>query len=102
MHIGYVPSDTVIGLSKLPRIAEACSRRLQIQERLTNDVAEAIMDILDPQGVGVVIESRHSCMVMRGVEKTGTTTITSCVLGCFESNSKTRTEFLSLVGVNRT
>ncbi|KAK4077176.1 hypothetical protein Purlil1_12479 [Purpureocillium lilacinum] len=102
MHIGYVPSGTVIGLSKLPRIAEAFSRRLQIQERLTNEVAGAIMNILKPQGVGVVIESRHLCMVMRGVEKTGTTTMTSCVLGCFESNFKTRTEFLRLVGDNKT
>lgn len=88
MHIGYVPSDTVIGLSKLPRIADMFSRRLQIQERLTKDVA-------------VVMESCHLCMVMRGVEKTGTTTITSCVLGCFENKSKTRSEFLSLVGVDR-
>ncbi|KAF4510102.1 hypothetical protein G6O67_002019 [Ophiocordyceps sinensis] len=101
MHIGYVPSDTVIGLSKLPRIADMFSRRLQIQERLTKDVAHAIMEILNPQGVAVVMESCHLCMVMRGVEKTGTTTITSCVLGCFENKSKTRSEFLSLVGVDR-
>lgn len=101
MHIGYVPSDTVIGLSKLPRIAEIFSRRLQIQERLTKQVAHAIMDILKPQGVAVVMESCHLCMVMRGVEKTSTTTITSCVLGCFEKDSKTRAEFFSLVGVNR-
>jgi GTP cyclohydrolase I len=101
MHIGYIPSDTVIGLSKLPRIAEMYARRLQIQERLTKDVAHAIMDILKPQGVAVVMESSHLCMVMRGVEKTTTSTITSCVLGCFERKSKTRNEFLSLVGVNR-
>lgn len=101
MHIGYIPSETVIGLSKLPRIAEIFSRRLQVQERLTKEVARAVMEILDPQGVAVVMESCHLCMVMRGVEKTGTTTITSCVLGCFEKNYKMRTEFLSLVGVNR-
>ncbi|KAF7547140.1 hypothetical protein G7Z17_g7931 [Cylindrodendrum hubeiense] len=101
MHIGYIPSDTVIGLSKLPRIAEMYARRLQIQERLTKEVAHAIMEILKPQGVAVVMESSHLCMVMRGVEKTSTTTITSCVLGCFERKSKTRNEFFSLVGVNR-
>ncbi|KAF4471093.1 GTP cyclohydrolase I [Fusarium albosuccineum] len=101
MHIGYIPNETVIGLSKLPRIAEMFSRRLQIQERLTKEVAHAIMEILKPQGVAVVMESSHLCMVMRGVEKTSTTTITSCVLGCFERKSKTRNEFLSLVGVNR-
>ncbi|KAK5133838.1 GTP cyclohydrolase 1 [Meristemomyces frigidus] len=102
MHIGYIPSNTVIGLSKLPRIAEMFSRRLQIQERLTKEVAHAIMEIFNPQGVAVVMESCHLCMVIRGVQKTGTTTITSCVLGCFERQSKTRNEFLSFVGVNRT
>lgn len=102
MHIGYIPSDTVIGLSKLPRIAEMFSRRLQIQERLTKEVAHAILVILNPQGVAVVMESCHLCMVMHGVEKSGTTTITSCVLGCFEKKSKTRNEFLNLIGVNRT
>ena len=101
MHIGYIPSNTVIGLSKLPRIVEIFSRRLQIQERLTKEVADAIMDILKPQGVAVVMESSHLCMVMRGVEKTSATTLTSCVLGCFERKSKTRNEFLHLVGVNR-
>jgi len=102
MHIGYIPSEIVIGLSKLSRIAEMFSRRLQIQERLTRQVAHAIMEILNPQGVAVVMESCHMCMVMRGVEKTSTTTITSCVLGCFEKNNKTRNEFMSLVGVNKT
>ncbi|KAK3990906.1 hypothetical protein QBC44DRAFT_59154 [Cladorrhinum sp. PSN332] len=101
MHIGYIPSNAVLGLSKLPRIAELFARRLQIQERLTKEVANAIMEILKPQGVAVVMESSHLCMVMRGVEKTTTTTITSCVLGCFERKEKTRNEFLSLIGVNR-
>ena len=101
MHIGYIPSETVIGLSKLPRIAEIFSRRLQVQERLTKEVARAIMEILAPQGVAVVMESYHLCMAMRGVEKSGAATITSCVLGCYEKNHKTRTEFLSLIGINR-
>ncbi|KAF5674159.1 GTP cyclohydrolase I [Fusarium heterosporum] len=101
MSIGYIPNETVIGLSKLPRIAEMFARRLQIQERLTKEVAHAIMEILKPQGVAVVMESSHLCMVMRGVEKTTTSTITSCVLGCFERKSKTRNEFLNLIGINR-
>jgi len=99
MHIGYIPSNSVMGLSKLPRLAEMFSRRLQIQERLTKEVANAIMETLKPQGVAVVMESSHLCMVMRGVEKTGASTITSCVLGCFEKKSKTRNEFMSLVGL---
>ncbi|KAJ4188639.1 GTP cyclohydrolase 1 [Fusarium solani] len=101
MHIGYIPSSTLIGLSKLPRISEIFSRRLQIQERLTKNVADAIMELLKPQGVAVVMECSHLCMVMRGVEKTSAMTLTSCVLGCFERQSKTRNEFLRLVGVNR-
>ncbi|KAI2643225.1 hypothetical protein GGS21DRAFT_536720 [Xylaria nigripes] len=101
MHIGYIPRDNVIGISKLPRIAEMFSRRLQVQERLTREVANAIMEVLKPQGVAVVMESSHLCMVMRGVQKTSATTITSCVLGCFERRERTRNEFLSLVGVNR-
>ncbi|PPJ55482.1 hypothetical protein CBER1_08016 [Cercospora berteroae] len=100
MHIGYIPNGVVIGLSKLPRIAEMFSRRLQIQERLTKQVAYTVNDIVKPQGVGVVMESCHLCMAMRGVEKTGTSTITSCVLGCFDE-LKTRNEFLSLIGVAR-
>jgi GTP cyclohydrolase I len=101
MHIGYIPNNSVIGLSKLPRIADMFSRRLQIQERLTKDVAHAVMEILNPQGVAVVMESNHLCMVMRGVEKTTSSTITSCVLGCIEKREKTRNEFFSLVGLNK-
>ncbi|KAL2255986.1 hypothetical protein VTK26DRAFT_2386 [Humicola hyalothermophila] len=101
MHIGYIPANAVIGISKLPRIAEMFARRLQIQERLTREVANAIMEVLKPQGVAVVMESAHLCMVMRGVQKTTSSTITSCVLGCFERKEKTRNEFLSLIGVNR-
>lgn len=100
MHIGYIPDHSVIGISKLPRIAEMFSRRLQIQERLTKEVANAIMEVLQPQGVAVVMESSHLCMVMRGVEKSTATTITSCVLGCFEREEKTRNEFLSLLRIN--
>lgn len=101
MHIAYVPCHSVIGLSKLPRIAEMFSRRLQIQERLTKEVANAVMEVLKPQGVAVVMESSHLCMVVRGVEKSMATSITSCVLGCFETNTKTRNEFLSLIGLKK-
>ncbi|CAJ2507325.1 Uu.00g085110.m01.CDS01 [Anthostomella pinea] len=101
MHIGYIPADNVIGISKLPRIAEMFSRRLQVQERLTKEVANAIMEVLKPQGVAVIMESSHLCMVMRGVQKTTASTITSCVLGCFEKKEKTRNEFLSLIGLSR-
>lgn len=101
MHIGYIPRDNVIGLSKLPRIAEMFSRRLQVQERLTREVANAIMEVLKPQGVAVVMESSHLCMVMRGAQKTSASTLTSCVIGCFEKKEKTRNEFFSLVGLKR-
>jgi GTP cyclohydrolase I len=102
MQIGYMPSDVVIGLSKLPRIAEMFSRRLQIQERLTKEVAQAIVEAIKPQGVIVTVESSHLCMVMRGVEKTSATSITSCVLGCFETRAELRAEFMGLLGVNST
>ena len=96
-HIGYLPTGKILGLSKFPRIVEMFSRRLQLQERLTNQIADAIHEILNPLGVAVVMEAAHLCMVMRGVEKQGTTTITSAMLGDFRQDDKTRNEFLKLI-----
>jgi GTP cyclohydrolase I len=95
-HIAYIPNKQIIGLSKLPRIVDMFARRLQVQERLTEQVAAAIQEILKPQGVGVVIEARHLCMMMRGVEKQNSRAITSAVRGTFRSDAKTRDEFLRL------
>jgi GTP cyclohydrolase I len=97
-HVAYIPDKRVVGLSKIPRLVNMFSRRLQIQERLTNQIAQAIQKVIQPLGVGVVIEARHLCMVMRGVEKHRTETITSAMLGAFRENQQTREEFLSLIG----
>ena len=97
VHVAYIPNGKVIGLSKIPRLIEAFSRRLQIQERLTTQIAEAIQNTIEPQGVGVVIEARHLCMMMRGVEKQHSSAVTSSMLGSFRTEEETRTEFLSLI-----
>jgi GTP cyclohydrolase I len=96
-HVAYVPNGKVIGLSKIPRIIDVFARRLQVQERLTQQVAQAIQEAIQPQGVGVIIEAQHLCMMMRGVEKQHSGTVTSAMLGVFKSQQQTRNEFLSLV-----
>ena len=98
MHVAYLPRKKVIGLSKIPRIVDAFERRLQLQERLTHQVAQTLQDVLAPKGVGVICEARHFCMMMRGVEKQHSGTITSAMLGGFRERKETRDEFLSLVG----
>ena len=97
VHIAYIPNGKVIGLSKLPRLVEVFARRLQVQERLTMQIAETIQNAIEPQGVGVVIEARHLCMMMRGVEKQHSAAVTSSMLGCFRDCKETREEFLSLI-----
>ncbi|HXY51256.1 MAG TPA: GTP cyclohydrolase I FolE [Terriglobales bacterium] len=97
VHVAYIPKGKVIGLSKIPRLIEVFSRRLQIQERLTTQIADTIQKVIEPQGVGVVIEARHLCMMMRGVEKQHSAAVTSSMLGCFRHEEETRTEFLSLI-----
>ena len=97
VHVAYIPNGKVLGLSKIPRLIDAFSRRLQIQERLTTQIAEAIQNAIEPQGVGVVIEARHLCMMMRGVEKQHSSAVTSSMLGSFRNEEETRTEFLSLI-----
>ena len=96
-HVGYLPNKKIIGLSKIPRIVDAFSQRLQVQERMTSQIAETLMDILDPIGVGVVMEGRHLCMQMRGVEKQNSFATTSSMLGQFRESLETRSEFLSII-----
>ena len=96
-HVAYIPTDKVIGLSKIPRLVDVFARRLQVQERLTNQIAETIMAKIKPLGVGVVIEAKHLCMIMRGVEKQNSVAVTSAMLGAFRDEIETREEFLSLV-----
>lgn len=96
VHVAYIPKGKVIGLSKIPRLVEVFARRLQVQERLTRQIADTIQEAINPQGVGVVIEARHLCMMMRGIEKQHSSTVTSAMVGCFR-DKETRTEFLSLV-----
>jgi GTP cyclohydrolase IA len=100
-HVAYMPSKKVIGLSKIARLVDMFARRLQIQERLTNQIADAIQKWISPEGVGVIIEARHLCMVMRGVEKQRSSAVTSAMLGVFRENKQTRDEFLALVSGNK-
>ena len=97
VHVAYIPDGRIIGLSKLPRIVDVFARRLQVQERMTVQIAEAIQQVLQPKGVGVVADASHLCMMMRGVQKQNSSTMTSCLLGTFRSDFRTRNEFLGLV-----
>jgi GTP cyclohydrolase I len=97
VHVAYIPNGKVIGLSKIPRLVDIFARRLQVQERLTTQIAECIQRVIEPQGVGVVIEARHLCMMMRGVEKQHSSAVTSAMLGVFRDCQETREEFLSLI-----
>jgi len=96
-HIAYIPNGKIVGLSKLPRVVDVFARRLQVQERLTQQIAETLFKYLKPLGVGVVMEARHLCMMMRGVEKQNSVATTSAMLGVFRHDSKTRSEFLTLI-----
>lgn len=97
-HIAYIPNGKIVGLSKMPRIVDVFARRLQVQERLTNQIAETLFELLNPLGVGVVMEARHLCMLMRGVEKQNSVATTSAMLGSFRKDVKCRNEFLTLIG----
>lgn len=98
-NVGYIPNGKVIGLSKIPRIVDMFARRLQVQERLTRQIAETLQEVLDPKGVAVVMEAYHMCMMMRGVEKQDSMTTTSAMLGAFKNNPQTRSEFLNLISM---
>ncbi|MFH0799698.1 MAG: GTP cyclohydrolase I FolE [Pseudomonadota bacterium] len=96
-HVGYIPNDKIVGISKIARMVDLFARRLQVQERLTNQIADTLMECLKPKGVGVVIEAEHLCMQMRGVQKRGTSVITSSMLGAFRKRPETRAEFMNLI-----
>ncbi|MBS1985157.1 MAG: GTP cyclohydrolase I FolE [Bdellovibrionales bacterium] len=98
VHIAYIPNGKIVGLSKLARMAEIFARRLQVQERMTDQIARTIQDYLEPRGVAVVVEAQHMCMIMRGVQKQNSTMVTSSMLGEFRDNQNTRSEFLKLIG----
>ena len=100
-HIGYLPSGRVVGISKLARLVEVFAKRMQIQEALTSQIADTIQEVLEPRGVGVVIEAAHQCMTTRGVRKPGVSAVTSRMLGCFRDDPATRREFLSVIGSQR-
>jgi GTP cyclohydrolase IA len=97
-HVAYIPDGRILGLSKIPRIVDMFARRLQVQERLTTQIGDALQSVLEPQGVGVVIEAIHLCMAMRGVEKQNSSAVTSSLTGCFRDDDKSRNEFLALIG----
>jgi GTP cyclohydrolase I len=98
-HVGYIPEGRIVGISKIPRLIECYARRLQLQERLTSDIANAFMEHIKPRGVGVIIVAEHTCMTMRGINKPGTKTITSAMRGMFKDDEKTRNEFLELIKI---
>lgn len=101
VHVGYIPDGKVVGLSKIPRMVDIFARRLQIQEQMTEQIAQALQDVIAPKGVAVVVEARHMCVEMRGVQKINSTTTTSALRGCFLKNAKTRKEFFSLISSPR-
>jgi GTP cyclohydrolase I len=100
-HVGYLPNDKVVGISKLARVVDAFARRFQVQEKMTAQIANCIRDVLQPKGVGVIIEATHQCMTTRGIHKDGVTMVTSQMLGTFRKDARTRAEFLRMIGSNR-
>jgi GTP cyclohydrolase I len=97
VHVAYIPDGKIIGLSKIPRIVDVFARRLQVQERMTSEIAQALVEVLAPKGVGVVANAHHLCMMMRGVQKQNSSAMTSCLLGTFRNDARTRNEFLGFV-----